>query len=115
MNRRDVNLLRLMLEAAHDARSFIAGESRQSLDRDKKLLFALTKSMETISRIAVQVSDEAKAGCPDVPWRELIELSPNLTHAYFHIDADMLWQTATRELPQLVIALERSIAASDHA
>jgi uncharacterized protein with HEPN domain len=113
MNKGDVNLLRLMLEAARDAQSFIAGETRASLDKAKKLLFALTKSIETIGSIAVQVSEQTKSECPDVPWVELIGLSAAFTRIYFHIDSNMLWQTATRELPQVVIALEQAIAEGD--
>jgi uncharacterized protein with HEPN domain len=113
MNKADVYLLRLMLEAAQDAQSFIAGETRDSLDKDKKLLFALTKSVETIGSVAAQVSDEAKAECSDVPWVELIGLSASFTRVYFNIDPYLLWQTATRELPRIIPILERAIGASD--
>ncbi|HEX8071212.1 MAG TPA: HepT-like ribonuclease domain-containing protein [Pyrinomonadaceae bacterium] len=112
MNNSDLNLLRLMLEAARDAQSFVAGETRRSLDADKKLLFALTRSIETIGNIAERVPAGVRAECPDLPWAELTELSASFTRVYFGIDADMLWQTATREVPQVASALERAIAAS---
>jgi uncharacterized protein with HEPN domain len=76
------------------------------------MLFALTRSVETIGNNAARVPAEVKAECPDIPWTELMELSASLTRAHFGIDADVLWQTATRELPQIASALERAITSS---
>jgi uncharacterized protein with HEPN domain len=60
MSRKDENLIRLMIEAAQDALSFVADKSRADLDEDKQLVLALVKSIETLGLVANKVSDEFK-------------------------------------------------------
>ena len=34
-----------------------------------------------------------------------------LVHAYFKVDLNILWQVAERDLPPLIVAVERALAA----
>ena len=115
MNKRDINLLRLMHDAAREALTFTTGETRASLDAARRLVLSLLKSIELIGDVAYQISDEGKADCPAIPWEELIDQANSVTGVYFHINLDMLWQTVTRELPPVVATLEQIIAESDTA
>jgi len=54
MNERDEVLLRDMLDAAHDAQSFIKGRTKQSLDTDRMFELALTKAIEIIGEQPVK-------------------------------------------------------------
>ena len=56
MNERDGVRLRHMLDAARSALSFVQGRTREDLEQDEMLVFALTKAVEIVGEAANQVS-----------------------------------------------------------
>ncbi len=91
-----------MVEAAEDALGFVAGRTRADLDTDRMLLFALVRAVEIIGEAAGKVSDETRNAYADIPWRAIIGMRNRLAHAYFDINADILWVAATVEIPALL-------------
>ena len=67
---------------------------------------AILKSVEIIGEAASRISEETKAGHPDIPWAEIIGLRNRLVHAYFAIQIDIVWQTVQEDLPPLIAQLE---------
>jgi uncharacterized protein with HEPN domain len=101
-----------MLDSAREALIFVAGRERGKLDENRMLLLSLVKSVEIIGEAAGRVSDECRTACPEIPWLNIIGMRNRLIHAYFNINVDIVWQTVTGELPPLVDALEKCLAAS---
>ncbi|WP_036288950.1 DUF86 domain-containing protein [Methylosinus sp. PW1] len=97
----DVIRIRHMIEAAEDAGRFIVGRVRSDLDRDRMLTFALARAIEIMGEAASKVSLETRAAAPSVPWREITSMRNRLIHAYYDIDCNILWKTATEEIPAL--------------
>jgi len=97
--------LRHMRDAAREALGFVRGRSRSDLDHDLQLVWALVKAIEIIGEAAYQVSPEARAEVPDLPWEKIIGMRHRLVHAYFDINLDILWKTVHDGLPPLVEAL----------
>ena len=46
---------------------------------------------------------------PDVAWREIAGLRDVIAHAYFALDADILWDAVERDVPALLDAVRRII------
>ncbi|WP_020507742.1 HepT-like ribonuclease domain-containing protein [Lamprocystis purpurea] len=91
-----------MIEAAEDALGFIAGRTRADLDTNRMLLFALVRAVEIIGEAASKVSDETRNAHAGIPWKSIIGMRNRLVHAYFDIDADILWVAVTVEIPALL-------------
>ena len=91
-----------MIEAAEAVGRFVAGRRRADLDSDMMLMFALARAVEIIGEAASRVSLEARSATPSVPWLAIIAMRNRLVHAYFDIDHDILWKTATEEVPALI-------------
>lgn len=66
------------------------------------LLFALTRAIEILGEAASKISEEARAELPLIPWSRIVAMRNRLVHAYFDIDRNILWRTATEELPELL-------------
>ena len=90
-----------MLEAAENAQRFISGKSREDLDTDPMLLFALVRAIEIIGEAASRVSTEQRTASSTVPWTAIVAMRNRLIHAYFDIDRDIVWRTVTEEIPSL--------------
>ncbi|MEK9662499.1 MAG: HepT-like ribonuclease domain-containing protein, partial [Alphaproteobacteria bacterium] len=82
-----------MAAACDTIADFIANRKRKDLDSDRMLLFALVRAVEIIGEAAARVSDETRAGLPDIPWQQIVSMRNRLIHAYFDIDRDVLWIT----------------------
>ena len=106
MNEGDRVRLRHMLDAAHEVVVFITGETRDSLNHDLKLVRALCMSIGIIGEAAANLSDELRKQNPEIPWRQIIGMRNFLIHAYFSLDLDILWNTATQSIPPLIMELQ---------
>lgn len=91
---------------------FGAGRSRADLDADVMLRFALVHAITVVDEAAARTSMPTRDALPGIAWAAIIGMRNRLVHAYFDIDADVLWETVTRSLPPLA---ERLRAALDPA
>ena len=98
-----------ILEAATDARDFIQRRLRTDLDTDRQLRRALIQCFIVIGEAASHMPAQARAELPDIPWREMRKMRNVVVHAYFGVDLDILWTTATNDLPDLIDALHREL------
>ena len=98
--------LRHMLDAARQAQSFAKGETRGSLETDRKLVFALLKAVEVIGEAASQITKDTRKSLPLIPWADIVGMRHRLIHAYFDINLDILWNTIVKDLPPLIRVLE---------
>jgi uncharacterized protein with HEPN domain len=87
----------------------IAGSTRDDLNNDIRLRFALIRAVEVIGEAASRVSPEAQATYPTIPWPPIISMRNRLIHGYFEINLDILWDTAKKEVPHLLQELSSII------
>jgi len=105
--------LQHMVEAAESIATFVAGRTRSDLDTDRMLLFAVVRAIEIIGEAASQISDETRSRAEDVPWRAMVGMRNRIVHAYFDIDADIVWKTAVEEGARLAAAAPRAARAGE--
>jgi uncharacterized protein with HEPN domain len=105
----DLVRLRHMLEAAQVATEFIQGETRESLDKDRKLVFAVVRAIEIVGEAASKVSPGFRDAHPLIPWKVIVGMRNWVIHAYFDVNLDIVWDTATKNLPALIVELEKLI------
>ena len=91
-----------MIEAAETACNFVAGRVRGDLDTDQMLFFALVRALEIVGEAASKLSAATRRSSADVPWNLIISMRNRVVHAYFDIDHEIVWKTATEELPEVL-------------
>ena len=94
--------IRHMIDACEATIQFVAGRSRDELDTDRMLLFAVVRGIEIVGEAANKVSTETQSAHSDIPWGAIIGMRNRLVHAYFDIDADTVWVAASKEIPELL-------------
>lgn len=99
-----------MIEAAEQALAFVTGRSRADLDSDLMLRMALTRAVEIVGEAAAQVSEAGRQEVPNVRWTAIVGMRNRLVHAYFSINANILWDTVQRDLPPLVKQLNDALS-----
>ena len=97
----DAVRLQHMRDAILLVETFIENRSRADIDTDPQLQFALARAIEIVGEAAARLSQELRADCPNIPWAAMIGMRNRLAHAYFDLDNNVLWTTATVSLPEL--------------
>jgi len=95
-----------MFDAATEALSFVKGKERKDLDGTRILALSLVKCVEIIGEAASKITEQYRKSHPEVPWALIVATRNRLIHGYFDIDLDQVWDTVTRNLPELVSSLK---------
>lgn len=104
--------LRHMLEASEQALQFAHGRKRADLDADAMLRFAMSHAITIVGEAASKVSEPTRAALPGIPWPAIVGMRHRLVHAYFDVDADVLWKSTNESLPGLVQQLKAALAGT---
>ncbi|MBV8516299.1 MAG: DUF86 domain-containing protein [Acidobacteria bacterium] len=93
-------------DLSHVVMTLVAGATRERLDDDVKLQFALTHAIQSIGEAARRISRAFIDAHPEIPWADIIGMRHRLVHDYFAINLDIVWKAATVSVPQLLEQLE---------
>jgi len=65
---------------------------------DYKTVDAVIRNFEIIGEAVKNIPDEIKEQYPDVPWNEMYSLRNRISHAYFGVDYEIIWDIITNHL-----------------
>ena len=102
----DLIRLRHMAEATRLAIGFCQGRKRADMDADAMLRLAVLHAVQIVGEAAAKVSATGRSEVPAIDWPVIVGMRNRLVHAYFDIDADILWETVMRGLPVLLAQLQ---------
>lgn len=94
-----------MIDAADAIAGFTERRQRRDLDDDLMLLFAVVRAVAIIGEAAAQLSQDTRDETSEIDWRPIISMRNRLVHGYFDIDKEIVWITATQEIPDLAVQL----------
>lgn len=103
----DVQRIAHIHEAIGEIEEYIKGISEIDFKSKSMIKFASIKQIEIIGEAARYLTDETKSRYPDIEWKEISGLRNILVHEYFGIDADLIWQILTIDIPELKGKLEK--------
>lgn len=72
----------------------------QQFKWDYKTVDAVIRNFEIIGEASKNLPKELKDRYPTIPWEEMYRLRNRISHEYFGIDYEILWNIATEHLPQ---------------
>lgn len=81
--------------------SFLRGIDQEAFLASELIRSAVLQKLSVIGEAANRVSAELRAAHPEVPWRAIVGMRNLAVHAYFTLDWEIVWKTATRDVPIL--------------
>lgn len=110
---RDPAYLWDMLQAAREVDSMLDDYDLAAFLADLVMLRAIERGIEIIGEAARCVSSGYQAAHPEIPWREIIGQRNILAHEYGQIDHELLYKTATDEIPVLIEIIQNLLPPLD--
>lgn len=71
----------------------------KSFKQDYKTVDAVIRNFEIIGEASKNLPDFIKEQNPDIPWEEMYYLRNKVSHEYFGIDYEIIWDVAKNYLP----------------
>ncbi|MBP7850926.1 MAG: DUF86 domain-containing protein [Lentimicrobiaceae bacterium] len=79
---------------------YIEGLLFDRFKKDYKTVDAVIRNFEIIGEAAKNIPVEIKDKYPEVPWAEMYLLRNKVSHEYFGIDYEIIWDVALNYLPE---------------
>lgn len=87
--------------------TYIAGKDQISFDKDQITQDAVVRQLEIIGEATKRVSKELRSKYPDIPWSDMAGMRDVLIHDYIDVDFEVVWKTASEDIPYLKKLLEK--------
>jgi uncharacterized protein with HEPN domain len=79
---------------------YIEGLTFHEFKRDYKTTDAVIRNFEIIGEASRNIPSEIKDKYKEVPWDEMYLLRNKVSHEYFGIDYEIIWDIASKYLPE---------------
>jgi uncharacterized protein with HEPN domain len=70
---------------------------------------AVCRNFEIIGEAENKIPEEVKTKYREIPWLKMYGLRNLISHEYFGIDYEIIWEIATKNLPKNKIEVEKVI------
>jgi uncharacterized protein with HEPN domain len=99
-NRTDKLFLEDIQTSMNRIAEYIEGYNYVDFKKDNKTVDAVIRNFEIIGEASKKLTDDVKESYPDIPWHEMYYLRNRVTHEYFGVDYEIIWDIATNYLPE---------------
>jgi uncharacterized protein with HEPN domain len=82
---------------------------------DSNLYDATMWNIVKVGEAATKVPEEIRASFQDVKWQQIISMRNQLIHGYFSSRDDIIWQTISVDIPELLDDLRELLERIDEA
>ena len=107
MKYRDRSLVQSILAECRDVVRYTAGVDEKRFLVDDILQKASAMSLLNIGERSNSLTREFWVDHPEIPWRRIVNLRNLVAHGYGDVRMDLIWNLAIKEIPDLIMQLER--------
>src|SRR3989338_7216958 len=99
---RDINLfIEDIFQNMKDIESFSKGLTKEKFLKNKLKQNAIIRSLEIIGEAVKNIPDSFRDAHPEIPWRKIAGFRDILSHAYFGVSMERVWNIIEIDLPGL--------------
>jgi len=103
---RDLEALLDITKAGNLIVQFIHGMSQSAFNTDPKTQSAVSHQLLIVGEATKRLSQPFRSENSQIPWVLMAGMRNHLIHAYDMVDLDEVWQTASQDIPTLLIAID---------
>ncbi len=95
-----------MLDAAGKIDRYTEGMTFEDFVKDDKTIDAVVRQLTIIGEAASHVPEDISSTAPAIPWPEMRGMRNVVVHEYFGVNTRIVWETVTKNVPDLRSGLE---------
>ena len=96
-----------ILQAIKKIEKYTNGLNCERFRSDEKSVDAVIRNLEIIGEASKNITSELKNKFPQIPWKKMMGLRNIVAHEYFSIDLNIIWEIASKNLPEVKPRIER--------
>jgi uncharacterized protein with HEPN domain len=89
---------------------YVAGLDFQHFKRDYKTVDAVVRNFEIIGEASKNLPQAIKNKYTGIPWEEMYRLRNRISHEYFGVDYEIIWNILTTQIPENFKAVSEILA-----
>ena len=89
-----------ILETMDKVERFVEGMDFEQFLADDRTSFAVVRALEIIGEATKHIPASVRRRHPRVTWTKMAGMRDKLIHGYFGLDLEIVWETATRFVPE---------------
>lgn len=102
----DATRLRHIIEAVGEALGYVEHLDRDEFKASRPMQHSVVRCIEIVGEAASRLSLELRHANSQVPWSDIIGMRNRIVHAYFDIDAEIIWRTAREDFPGFLAEIQ---------
>jgi uncharacterized protein with HEPN domain len=84
---------------------YTAGMTREALAEDDLVTDAVLRNIEIIGEATKNLPDDVRAEMPGIEWKKIAGMRDWLSHVYYRVDPDIVWDVVETKIPELLRAI----------
>jgi len=106
--KRDIGLfIEDILDSINNIKEFTKEVNEEKFLKDKLRQSAVIRQLEIMGEAVKNIPSDFREKYPNVPWKEIAGFRDILSHAYFGISMNRVWNIIERDLPGLKQEIEK--------
>lgn len=90
-----------ILDSIEQIREYLEGVTLEEFSQQRLRQDGVVRQLEIIGEASRLIPAEIKQAHPEIAWDKIVGMRHRITHAYFQVDLEVVWETARDDLPQL--------------
>lgn len=86
---------------------YIGDSTFSEFKKDHKTVDAVIRNFEIIGEASKNLPAKIREKYPEVPWAEMYLLRNKVSHEYFGVDREIIWDVSTNYLPENKFQIEQ--------
>ena len=96
-----------IVEASERIASYLKDLTYSEFETDQMRIDAVIRNLQIVGEAVKKLPDSIKNGYPNIAWQEIAGLRNRVTHVYFDVDIDIIWDVVQIELPMLKTQIQQ--------
>ena len=114
MNRDYGLFIKDVLDAIDKIEEFIGNMDYGEFLQDDKTSTAVVKKREIIGEAMKNIPKDVRVKYNAISWKDIVGMRNKITHNYFRIDYEIVWNVVKEKLPPLKIQVEHVLKEMDN-
>ena len=100
-----------ILDSGNAILEFVEGLSFDDFCNDRKTYSAVIREFEIVGEAVGKLPESFRKRRPDVEWQDIKDFRNLLSHEYFGVDLEIVWNVIEDDLPVLMDAVKKILEA----